>query len=715
MHRLKTYSFLALAIVTASLAAISIAVRCGAPATLYSSWPMVALWWGTALLSLASIIRAHLKRHPAVFSIHISLLVILLGAFVTWLSAETGSVKLTYGIATKSFTNETGVRRQLPYELKADTVIVDTYPGTSAAMDFHARLTAGAEKLTLSMNNTAGAEGYRFLLKSIDHENHTVTLSVSQDPIGTSISYTGYVLLGLSFILFFFARGTQFRASLRRITAAFALLLCAGLTVSAAEAPKTVSPAFARCFGKMPVYHNDRITPMTTLACDFTRQLAGAANVEGLTPDEVFAGFLFHFSDWKERRVIKVSGRTAQLLGIDGRRASYVDFFNASANGRIDLDHTSGLSREVREDIARFESVNMLVSGEMLRIFPVSGERGVVWISPAGNDVPVSLSEEEWMFVRKSLGLINEMVQTRRYADAALIVDKIKAYQKKMLPEGSLPTEGQMRVERVYVSRLRDCLPWGGVIAVAGLVGCFVAMRRRQRRLTGIVFGIVSMAVFLYITVCISLRWICTGHVPLSDGYETMQFMAWCASLAAMLSAWRTVMLRLLVCAGAVMVAGLCMLVAGMSGGAATLTPLMPVLASPWLSVHVVLVMLAYTLFALMAVAGVAGLCSKNETRSRLADFARVLTAPAVFLLAAGIFVGAVWANVSWGRYWGWDPKEVWALVTMLVYTFPLHSRLISSLARPKPYLIYSAAAFLTVLFTYFGVNFLMGGLHSYA
>lgn len=140
---------------------------------------------------------------------------------------------------------------------------------------------------------------------------------------------------------------------------------------------------------------------------------------------------------------------------------------------------------------------------------------------------------------------------------------------------------------------------------------------------------------------------------------------------------------------------------------------LQPILRSGWFPVHVSLVSVAYLLFAVMAICGIVGVCYCRSL-VKMYRVNRVLVYPALFLLVAGIFVGAIWANVSWGRYWGWDPKEVWALVTMLIYSFALHSRSISSFKSPLFYNLFIVIAFLSILITYFGVN-LLGGMHSYS
>lgn len=241
------------------------------------------------------------------------------------------------------------------------------------------------------------------------------------------------------------------------------------------------------------------------------------------------------------------------------------------------------------------------------------------------------------------------------------------------------------------------------------MLGCSNGVR--VRRLLDAVIG----AAFALLGFMIALRGYVAGHWPLSNGYETMQFMSWC-SLLLTLALWRRfLLLRPFGC----LIAGLALMVSVMGESNPQITPLMPVLSSPLLCIHVVLVMVAYALLAFTMLNGLTGLVLYGMHRYRQSELlqlvGRLTLYPAVCCLAAGIFVGAVWANVSWGRYWGWDPKEVWALITLLVYALALHGDSLPRFRRPLFFHGFCVAAFLTVLITYFGVNFLLGGMHSYA
>ena len=267
--------------------------------------------------------------------------------------------------------------------------------------------------------------------------------------------------------------------------------------------------------------------------------------------------------------------------------------------------------------------------------------------------------------------------------------------------------------ERLYHSvRPR---PWvGGVMAVAGMVLTAVAlrrgMRRRQtatwRRVTATMLG----ASAAYVGLTLSLRGYVAGYFPMSNGYETQQAMALLCLLAPR-AVWR----RMPLLAPLGMVAGgLALLVSALAHGQAGIGTLPPVLSSPLLSIHVTLVMCAYALLALIVCCAAIALTSRRQG-AYLTHVEMVLLVPALFLLAAGILTGALWADISWGRYWGWDPKEVWALVTLLVYALPLHGRQLPAFRRPLFLHAYLLAAFVAVLMTWAGVNLLMGGLHSYA
>ena len=261
------------------------------------------------------------------------------------------------------------------------------------------------------------------------------------------------------------------------------------------------------------------------------------------------------------------------------------------------------------------------------------------------------------------------------------------------------------------------CLATGTILFV---LFCINRKENRTRQILASWIKVIAWVTAAYLSLQIALRWHIGGHIPLSNGYETMVFMAWLSILMTPIAGNRV---KEMLPFGYI-VCGLALLVSTFGDSTEQIAPLAPVLRSPLLSIHVVVIMISYTLLAFTMLNGVAALIINTTHKNtplanrEIAELQRISTLmlyPAVFMLTAGIFIGAVWANVSWGRYWGWDPKEVWALITMLVYSTTLHSGSTKAMRRPMFFHIYCILAFLAVLMTYFGVNFILGGMHSYA
>lgn len=337
----------------------------------------------------------------------------------------------------------------------------------------------------------------------------------------------------------------------------------------------------------------------------------------------------------------------------------------------------------------RYALAEMFYQGQFLRIFPYrvsSNDQSTVnWYSPGSQVLPREIPVKEQFFIKQSMDFLTESIVTGQRERAIEIIEKIKFFQYDMIGD-LLPSENKTKAELFY------------------------------NDLRSIKFPVL-------ITAQLGLRWWLSGHIPLSNGYETMLFMAWVLFLLTIIL-FRKIRVILLL---GPLAALCCLLVAMMTGSGSQISPLMPVLQSPLLSLHVTTVMCAYALFALQVLFGIYALIllwrirhsaqplRLNTQVNRTTALSQLLLYPAVFLLAIGIFLGAVWANVSWGNYWSWDPKEAWALITMMVYAVPLHTTSFPKFRKSCFYHIYIVVAFLAVIITYFGVNFLLGGMHSYA
>lgn len=711
---------------------------------IYSSVPFVILWGVTAITSLLYIIKSKLHRQPVIFLLHLSLLFILAGAFTTWIYGEQGTMRVRQGEQQTSFTDSKGISHQLPFSITLNQFEIIYYKGTLAPMDFISHISVADKDChrqiqgKVSMNHIFSYQHYRFYQSGYSEDNEGSVFSVSHDPYGIGITYAGYTLLLLSTVFFFFSPQSRFRQllkspllhrSLTVILLLFAFSLNSNFLKANSTSPKVLPREVAEHFGDLYILYNNRICPLQTFARDFTVKLYGSSSYKGLTPEEVLTGWLFYYDSWKNEPIIRIKSNEARkLLEIEGNYARLKDYISTINEYKLEkmMNHIrSGEQvtdkRGIEEADEKFNIINLVCTGAMMKIFPCRNIAGktLEWYSQS-DQLPQDMDNDKWVFIRKSMSYVNEMIVMKKYNDACLLLEKIKKYQQKKC-DGLLPADNKFKAEKIYnqfdysksVAMACICI---GLICFIYYCHCMASQKRTSRKAI-IILNILLWIVFTYLSAAICLRGYVSNHLPLSNGFETMQFMAWCTLLLTFLLQRKFAMLLpfgFLLC-------GLTLMVSMLGESNPQITQLMPVLQSPLLSIHVVVIMIAYSLLAFIMLNGVTAVIlhqSQKECKEqieRLQIISQIILYPAIFLLAIGIFIGAVWANVSWGRYWGWDPKEVWALITMLVYALALHPRSLPWFHRTMFFHVFCITAFITVLITYFGVNFLLGGMHSYA
>lgn len=711
---------------------------------IYSSVPFVILWGVTAITSLLYIIKSKLHRQPVIFLLHLSLLFILAGAFTTWIYGEQGTMRVRQGEQQTSFTDSKGISHQLPFSITLNQFEIIYYKGTLAPMDFISHISVADKDChrqiqgKVSMNHIFSYQHYRFYQSGYSEDNEGSVFSVSHDPYGIGITYAGYTLLLLSTVFFFFSPQSRFRQllkspllhrSLTVILLLFAFSLNSNFLKANSPSPKVLPREVAEHFGDLYILYNNRICPLQTFARDFTIKLYGSSSYKGLTPEEVLTGWLFYYDSWKNEPIIRIKSNEARkLLEIEGNYARLKDYISTINEYKLEkmMNHIrSGEQvtdkRGIEEADEKFNIINLVCTGAMMKIFPCRNIVGktLEWYSQS-DQLPQDMDNDKWVFIRKSMSYVNEMIVMKKYNDACLLLEKIKKYQQKEC-DGLLPADNKFKAEKIYnqfdysksVAMACICI---GLICFIYYCHCMASQKRTSRKAI-IILNILLWIVFTYLSAAICLRGYVSNHLPLSNGFETMQFMAWCTLLLTFLLQRKFAMLLpfgFLLC-------GLTLMVSMLGESNPQITQLMPVLQSPLLSIHVVVIMIAYSLLAFIMLNGVTAVIlhqSQKECKEqieRLQIISQIILYPAIFLLAIGIFIGAVWANVSWGRYWGWDPKEVWALITMLVYALALHPRSLPWFHRTMFFHVFCITAFITVLITYFGVNFLLGGMHSYA
>lgn len=711
---------------------------------IYSSVPFVILWGVTAITSLLYIIKSKLHRQPVIFLLHLSLLFILAGAFTTWIYGEQGTMRVRQGEQQTSFTDSKGISHQLPFSITLNQFEIIYYKGTLAPMDFISHISVADKDChrqiqgKVSMNHIFSYQHYRFYQSGYSEDNEGSVFSVSHDPYGIGITYAGYTLLLLSTVFFFFSPQSRFRQllkspllhrSLTVILLLFAFSLNSNFLKANSPSPKVLPREVAEHFGDLYILYNNRICPLQTFARDFTIKLYGSSSYKGLTPEEVLTGWLFYYDSWKNEPIIRIKSNEARkLLEIEGNYARLKDYISTINEYKLEkmMNHIrSGEQvtdkRGIEEADEKFNIINLVCTGAMMKIFPCRNIAGktLEWYSQS-DQLPQDMDNDKWVFIRKSMSYVNEMIVMKKYNDACLLLEKIKKYQQKEC-DGLLPADNKFKAEKIYnqfdysksVAMACICI---GLICFIYYCHCMASQKRTSRKAI-IILNILLWIVFTYLSAAICLRGYVSNHLPLSNGFETMQFMAWCTLLLTFLLQRKFAMLLpfgFLLC-------GLTLMVSMLGESNPQITQLMPVLQSPLLSIHVVVIMIAYSLLAFIMLNGVTAVILHQlqkeckEQIERLQIISQIILYPAIFLLAIGIFIGAVWANVSWGRYWGWDPKEVWALITMLVYALALHPRSLPWFHRTMFFHVFCITAFITVLITYFGVNFLLGGMHSYA
>ena len=513
---------------------------------IYGAWWFSALWAVLTVASLAYIMKQHLYKRMAVMLLHLSFVVILVGALVTHLTAQRDTIHLRVGI---------------PYHLTSTSQItlkefrIINYPGTDAPLDYQSVILHGNEQVLVSMNKVGNIDNYRLFQQSYDSDGAGVSLGLSYDPYGIAITYFGYLMLLIGIIATLLSRHTQMRSLYRKaITVA---LLLISVNVYAEEKLPVIDKDIAHRMGSIQVLYNNRICPLNTVATDFTMKMTGSASWKDYSADEVFFSWMIYYMPWEKELLLN----NPKKKGAEDRKAVVEMFYN----------------------------------GQFTRIFPYRIGHAVNWYSPGGQVLPREIPVKEQFFIKQSMDFLTEAIVTGQRDRAFEIIAKIKLFQRDMIGD-VLPSENKTQTELFY-NKLR------------------------------------SIKFPVFITAQLGLRWWLSGHIPLSNGYETMLFMAW-VLLVLTIVLFRK--FRFFLWIGP-LAACCCLLVAMMTGSGSQITPLMPVLQSPLLSVHVMTVMCAYALFALQMMLGVYSFwTSKLE---RITALSQLLLYPAIFLLTIGIFL----------------------------------------------------------------------------
>lgn len=688
---------------------------------IYGSWWFAALWGLTAIVSMLYLIRKKVYRHFAVMMLHTSFIVILIGAMTTHVTSREGTLHIRKGEASSAFTDNHGAICPLPFAICLKNFEMVHYPGTDAVMDYKAHIIVNnndtEEEICISMNNIGKVSDYRFYQSSYDADGQGTVLLVAFDPYGIAITYTGYLMLLAGLIMTMCSRHSRIRHLLRIATRPALTILVLCLCCGQASAGEAVDKKIADEMGQIAVLYNGRICPLNTAATDFVTKLCGKSTWQGMSANEIFVGWTIFYSKWESQPIIKVKNREVQkILGIDDKWACVRDFYTSQNEYKLtdkisDVSLSESTRKAIRETDEKIQVITMFYNSELLRIFPLLNHSVIEWHKPGSTELPQDVDEAEFQFINHAMDRLVMSILAQDETKAIAIIAKIKLYQKKKA-QGILPSAALMQAEIIY-NKLQAAV-WSVFFCLTlSLLFCVLFLATRPKRRARICHTVFILSLTIYITVLIGLRWWISGHVPMSNGFETMLFMAWISMLLTLTLTRHFPAMK----AFGPVVSSFCLLVAMLASGNPQITQLMPVLQSPLLTFHVVFVMMAYAIIAIITLIAIQCLALRLciTEMERMTALSQFLLYPAVAFLAIGIFIGAVWANGSWGTYWSWDPKETWALITLMVYAIPLHQSSLWQSRKPRSYHWFVLLSFLTVLMTYFGVNYFLSGMHSYA
>ena len=715
----------------------------------YGAWWFILMWAVMAALGIYYIIQRKVKR-ASTWALHLSFIIILTGALITHLSAKRGMIHLRTGQPTNSYIMASddgdGMKEEkLPFSLCLQDFEAKMHDGTQAVADYSSKFTVmdGNEKSEglVSMNNIYSHRSYRFYQSSYDEDGKGSVLAINADPFGIPVTYTGYALLFLSLIwMLLDPKGgyRQLLASplLKKGALGIALLLSVG-NLQAAETgalDHAVLPKeTAEKFGELNILYNDRICPVQTYALDFCKKIYGARSYKGLTAEQVLSGWIFYGDEWAKEPFIRVkSGELKSTLNLPDY-CSVSQFFNKDMGGytigQYVQEYYNGAQDKFHHQAGDIDGKIQLIMdlrrGVSLKVLPYTFTKNVratkenpfikagttTWFSPT-DKLPYAVEKQHALYITNVFSLLYGDVKAGNIDRVNIFFDKMKKYQQ-ISGGNSLPSSTQYKAERI-----NNAFPFATVLFMVNLTLGFIALfytiyrmtKKREVKVLNIALPILLVVSFLALTFGLVLRWIISGNVPMSNGYESMLTVAWFVMLIAIFMQFR---IRLVMVFG-FLLSGFFLLVSHINQMDPAIGQMMPVLNSPLLSMHVSIIMMSYALLSLTFICGIMGICMRSHGEE-LQTLSRVFLYPALTCMGFGIFIGAIWANVSWGNYWSWDSKETWALITFMIYAVVVHTQSQPVFRKPLAYHIYITLAFLSIVMTYFGVNYFLTGMHSYA
>jgi cytochrome c-type biogenesis protein CcsB len=659
---------------------------------------------------------------------------------------------------------------ETPFHVKLRDFQLEKYPGSESAASYASEITVITKEETFDyriyMNHILDYKGYKLFQSSYDisGEVEETHLSVNHDFWGTLITYLGYSMLYFGLICILFAKNTRFdylKSTLKKIRkkkAALSLLalLFFSVTISAQHqvhaiseqqvdsilAANTVDAKHAELFNTLVIQDaGGRMKPAHTFASQLIRKVTHQETFKGMTPSQVLLSIIENPRFWIEVPMIyleKGNTEIREILGVpkDATHARLSDFLSNEGvyiiKTKVDDAQKKNVKNKFEKDLINIDKrVGLLyraIGGQIFKIFPVPNDPNNKWVSQP-ETLHAGFKGTDSVFVRQVLPVYIQMLQkakeTKDYTQANKVLIGIKKFQKKFGAK-VIPSDTKIELEIEYnkfniFSRLAKYLGLAGALLIFVVIAQIFS---DKKVLNYLVKGLIAIIIGLFVfhTLGLGARWYISGNAPWSNAYESIIYVAWATMLFGLVFGRKSS----LTIAATTFLTAVILAFAHQNWLDPEIANLQPVLNSYWLLIHVSIIVASYGPFSLAMILGIFSLflmiftTKKNYKKLDLAIkeltiINEMSITVGLIMLTVGNFLGGMWANESWGRYWGWDPKETWALISIMLYAFVLHMRLIPGLRSRFTFNLWSIITYSSIMMTYFGVNFYLSGLHSYA
>ena len=674
-------------------------------------------------------------------------------------TVKMGKLDYTLFFGSKAF--------ELPFKIKLNDFIAKKYPGTEKSYSsYESKVTVLDAKKNFDahiyMNNILDYNGFRFFQASFDPDEKGTILSVNHDFWGTLITYIGYFMLFFAMMAILFTKYSRFADIKRKledvkskkaklISILVLLFSLNGFAQNHATHNSKINyldsilkykvpEQQAEKFGRLVIQDDGgRLKPINTFSSELLRKVSKKDSYNNMNSDQVFLSMKQFPFAWIEVPLIYIKNGNDSIRKIIGAKKddkyfAFKSFFDAKGNYKLSpyLDEAyktqvpSQFQKDFIETDRKVNLLNAALFGSIVKIYPIPNDKNNKWVSNLElNQATGSALDTIKSAFPLYLESLAKATKTKDYTMANTMLLGLEKFQQKY-GSAVIPNEDKISSEILYNKYdVFKNLFWlymtiGCVMLLLVIVNIFFESKIMRIVING--FHIAIILLFGIHTLGLIARWYISGHAPWSDAYESMIYVAWATMFFTLAFDRKS---KLTVASGT-FVASMILMIAHWNWMDPAIANLQPVLNSYWLMIHVAVIVGSYGPFTLGMILGLVSLIlmlfinQKNKIKmdlhiKEITYINEMALTIGLVMLTIGNFLGGQWANESWGRYWGWDPKETWALISIMIYAFVIHARFVPALRGKWIFNLMSVLAFYSIMMTYFGVNFYLTGLHSYA